>query len=570
MVVRLSKHGFRPVAILLAVLLPTTVWAELSVTLDRNPVRVNETFVLDIKTDEVGADEPNLDWPDGIQMLRRNTISSRSIVNGKISAERTWRYSLVARQPGEYVLPAITIGKDKSAPLAVSVEAADSKPLAASGNQPIVLKANVDQRTVYAQQQLILTVQLLRNVPLRFAQLTEPQLPTALVQKLGEDSEYETRINGVAYMVIERRYAIFPQQAGELVIDPIRFQADVSSERQLSLFGAFNETQPVSMETQPISITVKPPEQNSDWLPAQTLSLSDIVSAGPYRVGEPLTWTVTLTADGALPAQLPALAPNIGVNVGKQWRIYPDQPQDKVEVIASGVRTTRQQKFALVPLNDGEQTLPTLTIPWWRLSDGSAQLASLATQTLSVETAPASATQSRNAPILAPATQPTDHANIEPNAPAQLPPAIDKPDWWPWLTALFASLWLVTLLLWWRGKRNAGAVRVAPSAATTSSEKTPKANQKALLDACKHHDANAAREQLLQLTGASSLGALAAQHDEAIASVVMALNEALYGPPPQRWQGDALAAVLPRLLQPNKTAGKNSNSADLPPLYPAS
>ncbi|HEX4911297.1 MAG TPA: BatD family protein, partial [Permianibacter sp.] len=226
----------------LLALLATTAHAELSVSLDRNPVRVNETFTLEVKTDDSDADEPDIDWPAGIQQLRRNSINSRSIVNGKVSAERSWRYSLVARQTGEFTIQAIQVGADRSEPLSVSVLAADSKTV--SSNQPVLLKASVDQRQVYTQQQLILTVQLLRNVPMRFAQLSEPNLPTALVQKLGDDSEYETAINGVGYLVIERRYAIFPQQAGELVIDPIRFQGDISQDRQLSLFGSFNETQP--------------------------------------------------------------------------------------------------------------------------------------------------------------------------------------------------------------------------------------------------------------------------------------------------------------------------------------
>lgn len=542
-----------------------SVWAELSMSLDRNPVRVNETFTLDIKSDDPDADEPRLDLPDGVQLIRRNTISSRSIINGRIEASRTWRYNLVARQPGEYVFPAVRIGQDRAEPISISVLAADSKAAAIAGNQPLLLKASVDLKSVLPQQQIILTVQLLRNVPVRFAQMSEPKPANALVQKLGEDSEYETTVNGVSYMVIERRYALFPQQAGELVIDPIRFQGDVNAERQLSLFGAFNETQPVSLQTQPITIDVRAPTAANTGLPAQNLTLTDTLSDGPYRAGEPLTWTVTITADGVLPAQLPELTPQ----TDKQWRVYPDQPQDTVQVIASGVRTIRSQKFALVPVQAGDHTLPTLTIPWWRLADNSAQQAVLAAHTLTVlpgnNTAPATAPAPSKKPEKIIPNQP---AVVTPEAPATVPALTSDAQtgsWWPWLTALFALLWLLTMALWWYSRRRHQA---APIKTTHEDDAQPVGSERALLDACHRNDAHAAREQLLRMTRASSLTALAGQHQEALASTINELNHALYGPPPQRWQGDKLAALLPQLRRATKPSAKQK-APDLPPLYPA-
>ncbi|NQD38659.1 protein BatD [Permianibacter sp. IMCC34836] len=565
----------RPIRAFVLVALLTTAWsraavAELSMSLDRNPVRVNETFTLDVKSDDADADEPRLDLPDGVQMIRRNTISSRSIINGRIEASRTWRYNLVARQPGEFVFPALRIGQDKADPISVTVLAADSK-AAATGNQPLLLKASVDQKSVLPQQQIILTVQLLRNVPVRFAQMSDPKPANALVQKLGEDSEYETTVNGVSYMVIERRYALFPQQAGELVIDPIRFQGDVSAERQLSLFGAFNETQPVSLQTQQITIDVRTPTAADAGLPAQQVELTDTISDGPYRAGEPLTWTVTVTADGVLPAQLPELLPGTGTGTDKSWRVYPDQPQDNVQVIASGVRTVRTQKFALVPTQPGSQDTPTLTLPWWRLSDGSAQQATLPAHHISV-----AANANGNSSS---ATVNATAARTKPVPPSVATPAVNQPEpvasaaivsdntarWWPWLTALFALLWLLTAALWWFSRRrNSSVAAAAPSTPPQHDASTAKA----LVDACKRHDAHAARDHLLQLTGSSSLSALAELHEGAAAAAIHALNHALYGPPPQRWQGDSLATLVPQLLRPSSKTRKNTAAA-LPPLYPA-
>ncbi len=551
------------VAFVTTMLLATPALAELSVTLDRNPVRTNETFTLDVKTDVVDADEPSLELPAGIAQLRRNTISSRSIVNGKISAERTWRYSLVARQSGEYIIPAIQVGAEQSAPIALTVLAPEAKSSAAIDNQPVVLRATVDQQEVYTQQQILLTVQMLRNVPMRFAQLNEPSLPTALVQKLGDDSEYETTINGSTYLVIERRYAIFPQQPGELVIPALRFQADISNERQLSMFGVFEETQPISLETQPITIKVKAPASAAPWLPAQQLSLTDTINPGPYRVGEPLTWTLTLTVDGLLPAQLPALAPD----AGPHWRLYPDQPQDQVQITATGLRSTRSQKFALVPLQEGEQTLPPLSLSWWRLSDNTAQTTSLPPQQISVE---ATATL---APVSKPATQSATAPTTPISTPVTTTAAAESvvtsdatARYWPWLAAAFALLWLSTLALWWRQHRSSTPARMRNAVREPSLPDQPSTRD--LLVACQQHNPQAARDLLLRLTGASHLLRLAEQHQGETAAAIEELNHALYGPPPQQWQGDRLAAVVPALARARTTAGSRTEASDLPPLYP--
>jgi len=562
-------------AALFATLFATTTVADVNMSLDRNPVQINETFTLSVKTDEVDADEPALDLPDGIELLRRNTISSRSIVNGKISAERTWRYSLVGRRVGEFVFPAIHIGRDKAAPLSITVRQAGSDATAVVGNQPILLKATVDQTSLFVQQQLLLTVQLLRNVPVRFAQLAEPQLQTpALIQKLGNDSEYDTTINGVSYLVIERRYAIFPQQSGELVINPIHFQGDVTTDPQQTLFGAFNSSQPVNLQTQAIVVAVQDAVQGSPplehWLPAQQLRLTDVISSGPYRAGEPLTWTVTLTADGVLPAQLPELAPT----ASSLWRVYPDQAQDMVQVIASGVRTVRSQKFALVPSQPGDQSLPGLTLPWWRLPDSSAQVATLEPHTLTIAADPNhnGVLNTRAAPMPANAKLPIESVatSAEPASKPGTDATTDSATWWPWLAALFAALWLVTVALWWWAKSRAKPDLSQAKAELATSPET--SSVRALTEACKCHDASASRDHLLRLTAASSLSALAQQFGQAgdsdAAVAVRELDHALYGPPPQRWQGVALAAVLPRLLKSLHPANQPKREPDLPPLYP--
>ena len=66
----------------------------------------------------------------------------------------------------------------------------------------------------YVQSQVLYTLRLYRRVDIAQAELSEPELTDAVVEKLGEDSNYNTVVNGVSYLVTERKYAIFPQKSG--------------------------------------------------------------------------------------------------------------------------------------------------------------------------------------------------------------------------------------------------------------------------------------------------------------------------------------------------------------------
>ena len=57
------------------------------------------------------------------------------------------------------------------------------------------------------------TVRLYRRVDVAQAELSEPELADAVIEKLGEDSNYNTVVNGVSYLVTERKYAIFLRKA---------------------------------------------------------------------------------------------------------------------------------------------------------------------------------------------------------------------------------------------------------------------------------------------------------------------------------------------------------------------
>ena len=67
------------------------------------------------------------------------------------------------------------------------------------------------------------------NLPSPPVPIWEPEATglETLVEVASEEKNYESLLNGKPYNVIERVYAFFPQESGELQISPARFEARI-------------------------------------------------------------------------------------------------------------------------------------------------------------------------------------------------------------------------------------------------------------------------------------------------------------------------------------------------------
>src|SRR5690606_14391169 len=174
----------------------------------------------------------------------------------------------------------------------------------------IFLEAEAAPATAYVQSQVVYTLRLFVGISTGRATITPPEVSggEAIVERLGEDRQYQTTLGDRDFLVRERRYAIFPQQAGALTIGPATFEAMVIPSRGFSRVQRFR-SEPVELTVQP---PVPPPAEHAgaEWLPAAELTLSERWSDDPEElaVGVPTTRAVTIEAHGLLETQLPKLA----------------------------------------------------------------------------------------------------------------------------------------------------------------------------------------------------------------------------------------------------------------------
>ncbi len=550
---------------LLAILYSLNSYALTKVTasVDKNPVVVNESLILTVTADDDVASnalDTSMLLTDFI--VGRTSVSSQtSMVNFNTTRSTTWTTVLIARKPGELTIPAFNIDGVKTQPIALKALAASNSPT--TSQQDLFITTEVSATDIYVQQQITLTIKIHLAADLKRGSLTEPVLAGANILQVGKDKESENIINGKRYRIIERVYAISPQESGEVTLKSPVFSGEIimpSSRR--SNFLSFADTKPVSVIGDDIPLTVKaiPVQVSGVWLPSELLALHQEWQPEPsqFKVGEPITRTITLTAVGLSEEQLP----EIDMTVPSGLKVYPDQAEQHTGLNNDRLVSQKVVNFAIVASQAGEYLLPEINIPWWNTVTNQAQIAKIPAQKITVLA---------NADLVPtqPEKTPAFHLEKPTTTTIAEPAVIPQNNFLQWL---FLSLWLITLVAWFiSAKRPFKRQKESnPISAKTNSA------QLSLMAACKQNNGEAALATLLpwacsqarERKHRDSLSTLDSLHgyfnDKALSEAIIELQQSYYGKNPSQWSGKKLLHAIQAVNKTNHDKAVNS-TIDLNP-----
>jgi len=534
----------------------STAQAAVTARVDRNTIDLNESFMLEVVVDTEIDLQPDISaLNEDFYVGQSSQLSNTMIINGEISRSRTWSYQLMAKRTGELVIPPVTVGSESSQPLRINVRQPTNAP---PGEADVFITSEVDYAESYVQAQVLYRIKVYRAVPTRQPALRDPEFGGAevLIEVAGEERSYDARLNDRTYNVVERVYAIFPQESGEVTISPARFEARVLRDGRITGRKVFqSDAHTISVLSIP-----EPPADFPDaaWLPAKDLQLQDNWSRQPddLKAGEPITRVITVSALGQLETQIPAIDPPTvsGVNV------YPDRPELGRKIEPGGIRGVRKDQYAIIGVEAGVMTLPPLRLPWWDVEAGEWKVAELPERSVSI-------LPTRDAPVVEAA--PTVETPVEETeAPAELTVTSGL---WRVIAQALGALWLLTLVAWWLTSRPRREPREpAPPPLHKQQARYLKAARKAALSG----DGAGVRRAMLEWgrlqwpdDAPRSIGALARRVSAPLADELMRLSRAAYGPSGEGWDGDALAKSLRSFAVLDDT-GKDTESDPLPPLMP--
>ena len=436
------------------------VWGEVTAWVNKNPVVVGNMFQLHIEAKNVDdAEEPDLSSIQGLQVLNRSVQNQTSIMGTSVSRTVSWTYILIAPSAGNYLIPALQVGNEQTSPISLEAIVSTLNP-----QQKLVrLEVDVTPKKVYPQQQVLVRLRISRGDQLENESITPFELAGAQVEKLSQRS-HQTVKNGKKQEITEIVYAVLPEKSGTIVIPQVRYHGEVMqggiTQRNFgnlrdfgNLFQKRGRRIFSTSEQQTVEVKPMPSGFKGWWLPADKLVIEEMWQPDPplFRVGEPVTRTVAIFANGAFGNQIP----EISFVYPAAIKGYADQPVIETEKTSEGLKGMRKEKWALIPNQAGKIKLPGISVSWWDVSRDELRTAVIPSKIINVLPVPGS--QPQNTALETPVPQ----KNKTETAVLQEPVRAEGSFLWKNAAIGFALFWGLTMLLWFvnRNKKIASTIK---------------------------------------------------------------------------------------------------------------
>ncbi len=555
-----------PSLCLVLLLLPVLASAtRVQATLDRDSAQLGDTVTLNLRvsgTQGGAVAPPDLDPLNrDFDILGSSQNSSLSVINGQATSTLTFGVALRPKHVGTLQIPALSVAGSQTAPLQLQVTRPDPAAAAAT-HQDVFMEAQVEPAHGYVGEQFSYVLRLYYAQNITDGSLQVPQLSGIETSQEGDDLHYDTERGGRQYHVLERRYALVPQRAGQFEIPAVGFQGQAVDPNDPNSFFGVGRTVSASTPVLSVSVQAAPASWGKRaWLPARQLSLTldGWPAAGvSLRVGQPLNLSMQIEATGLAGDALPALSlpPLDGATV------YPDKPVSGTRRTGQWLVGRRQQNFAVVPERPGTLTVPATSVSWWNVQTDRMEVAQIPARSVTVLPAVGAAALP-GAPVAT--------ASAAAGSSTALPAARHATPW-RWLALGSAALWLLSVLAWLLWRRRRGPALTAPpvDAVPTSARQC----QLAFLAAARGTDSAAQLRGLLAWARAERpairhAGELAAAlGDERQRAAIASLQQRQYAGAPVAADGAELAEAFRRGFVWRAAESGPDAGGDLPPLYP--
>ncbi|CDT76453.1 Conserved hypothetical protein [Vibrio coralliirubri] len=413
-------------------------------SVSHNSVTKDEVFLLRVATDEkVSSDALDLTaLQQDFYVGTPNFGSSMRIVNGSRSVSSEWNISLAPLRLGKIQIPSFDIEGAKTQPITINVEINKAAP---TQHDMAEFQLNLSKNSLYPQEVAELDVKLIIKADPRRLQdpkIAPPSSPGLDVEPIGESKQFQDVLNGQEVTVVQQSFRISSQKAGQFKLNgPKLTGAVVYSTNNSSTTRLFQLDTPV--ETLDVTVKDVPKGYQGEWLPTSNFKLiqqwsdsqgnqlgnsNGLEGDNPsieMEAGDSLTRTITMTASNLTQHQLPKL----NITYPKSVRVYEEKPQFGTTQSGDSVVVYKQ---VLIPKESGNISLPNVSQAWFNTDLQSEQTSKAQGLELAVKASDRAA--SSTPPVTA-----TPAQQVSPTVVT-----VDSPGVWPYLTALFAVLWLIS------------------------------------------------------------------------------------------------------------------------------
>lgn len=338
----------------------------------KTEVSVNERFsvqfVLTYNQENITIDRSIiLPGFDGLQQLGESSINRFQFSNGMAVNQMGIEAILVADHEGFYTIESASIkinGKlYKTNPIKITVKRGlKTKEPAGLRTSEAFISTEVENRNPFLNQEVVLIVKMYtRNYAYlqRIRDYKEPDFENVIAKYVSErtdDDEKQVLVNGQTFISKElARYILFPQQTGELRIDPFSLNILISS-----YFG----TESIPLSTEPVLLNVR--NLPNTGRPTNfsgavgEFSMNTTLSKTVIKANETVNLNVEIIGSGNLNTlKIPELKSPEFIES------YPPKRKDIFDLRPSGMKGKIEESYVLVPQYGGEYTIGPLVFNYF-------------------------------------------------------------------------------------------------------------------------------------------------------------------------------------------------------------
>lgn len=356
------------------------------VSLDRDTIGLDEHATLQVVVSGSVQNLPGPQMPSlpMFEVYSQGRSSNISIVNGQVSSSVTYRYMLLPKKPGTFPIDQIAAVHNnkrfKGNPVEVTVvntgttasPRLEDRAVDRTGkSKDYFLEAVVDKKNPYVNQQVTLTLKFYTAVQYYGSpELTEPTTTGFWTEVLGNKAPYFQKIGNRRYKVIEREYALFPTQTGELTISrgTIRFTVARRDRRfrdPFDIFGDFfGQGAEVSASSTPIRIDVKPLPQRGR--PADftgtigKFKVSAVADKREVEVNQPVSVTIKISGTGNIKSVAEPVFGELD-----DFRVYKASSSENVSKLHDQLGGTKIFEEVFIPRRPGSLEIPAISFNYF-------------------------------------------------------------------------------------------------------------------------------------------------------------------------------------------------------------
>lgn len=300
-------------------------------------------------------------FKDFIVVAGPSTSTSMQIVNGRVSQEMGFSYTLQPTKLGKFVIGRASIKANgkllRSDPVEVEVIKGNSRPGAASAGEQVFVRIEPSKKEAYVGEQILLDFKLYTKVGIEGYDI--PQDPDydgfyAIELRRFNSNTVQEVVNGQQYATkILRRIALFPQKTGHLNIAPFSIQLGVVEDDGRSNFFFGRNIKPVFVTTNDVQMNVLPLPGGSDASFCGAVGKFEL-QAGIDRktatTDEAVAIYLILTGDGDVKRIQPPV-----LSLTDSFEVYPPKlASDKTDEIQGQIISERRYEYLILPKYAGE------------------------------------------------------------------------------------------------------------------------------------------------------------------------------------------------------------------------